>query len=270
MADLEKLVADAIAHVHAALPIAVPAPRMLAVADVARQIDHTLLKPDAISEHVLELCEQGRRYQFASVCVHGVWAPLCVEVLADSGIKVAAVAGFPQGATLPAVKAWEARQLVALGVNEIDMVLNVGKLKDGDYRLVYEDVAGVVDECHEGGVLLKVIIETGLLTEDEKVAACVLVKEAGADFVKTATGFNGGGATVQDVALMRFVVGPQMGVKAAGGVRSGAGALAMLAAGANRIGTSGGLRIVQELAAADAGDASAQLSPAGEAQGDAY
>lgn len=270
MVKLEKLVADAIARVHAAQPIVVPAPKPLSAAHVARQIDHTLLKPEVVSEQVLELCEQGRRYQFASVCVQPVWAPLCIEVLADSGVKVAAVAGFPSGVTLPAVKAFEAAQLVQLGVAEIDTVMNVGKLKDGDYRLVYEDIAGMVDECRDGGVLLKVIIESGLLTDDEKVAACVIVKEAGADFVKTATGFNGGGATVQDVALMRFVVGPQMGVKAAGGVRSGADALAMLAAGANRIGTSGGLRIVQELAAADAGDEGSLLSPAGEALGDAY
>jgi deoxyribose-phosphate aldolase len=262
-------VADAIARVNAAGPISVPAPKVLSATDVARMIDHTLLKPDAVSEQVLELCEQARRYNFASVCVHGVWAPLCVEVLAESGIKVAAVAGFPQGATLPAVKAFEAQQLMALGVAEIDMVMNVGKLKDGDYRLVFEDVAGVADECHEGGGLLKVILETALLTHEEKIAACVICKEAGADFVKTATGFNGGGATVEDIALMRFVVGPQMGVKAAGGVRTRADALAMLSAGANRIGTSGGLRIVQELLAAEAGEDSGALE-ATSVRGDAY
>jgi deoxyribose-phosphate aldolase len=202
--------------------------------------------------------------------VHGIWAPLCVEVLGDSGIKVAAVAAFPQGATLPAVKAFEAQQLMALGVAEVDMVMNVGKLKDGDYRLVFEDVAGVADECHEAGGLLKVILETALLTEEEKIAACEICKEAGADIVKTSTGFGGGGATPEDIALMRLVVGPQMGVKASGGVRTAADALAVLAAGATRIGASAGVRIVQELQAAEAGERGGDAFAATGVQGDAY
>jgi deoxyribose-phosphate aldolase len=228
-------------------------------------IDHTILMPDTVSEQILELCAQAREHHFATVCVQPVWAPLCLEKLEGSDVGVAAVAGFPQGATLPAVKAFEARQLMELGVGEVDMVMNVGKLKDGDFRLVFEDVAGVADEVHDGGGLLKVIIETGLLTEDEKVAACVLCQEAGADFVKTATGFNGGGATAADIALMRFVVGPSMGVKASKGVRTGADALALIAAGANRIGTSGSLGIVMELAGAAPASGEAVA-----AQGDAY
>ena len=193
------------------------------------------------------LCAEARTHGFASVCVNATWVPLCAEQLAGSDVRVCTVAGFPLGATLPAVKAFEAQQVAALGAVEVDMVLNVGALKSGDVRLVWEDVAGVADECHDAGAILKVIIETGLLTREEKIAACVICKDAGADFVKTATGFNGGGATVEDIALMRFVVGPEMGVKAAGGVRSGADALAMIAAGATRIGTSGGARIMADL-----------------------
>lgn len=270
MPSLEHRVASALDRVRAASPLRPAAPRPMTAADVARTIDHTLLKPDATSEQILDLCEQARRHRFASVCVHGIWAPLCVEVLGDSGIKVAAVAAFPQGATLPAVKAFEAQQLMALGVAEVDMVLNVGKLKDGDYRVVLEDVAGVADECHDGGGLLKVILETAMLTEEEKIAACVICKEAGADFVKTSTGFGGGGATVEDIALMRFVVGPQLGVKASGGVRSAADALAVLAAGATRIGTSAGLRIVQELLEAEASESGADEFASTGVQGDAY
>lgn len=225
-----------------------PAPaKPLAAAAVARMIDHTLLKPDATVAAVQALCAEARSYGFASVCVNASWVPLCAEQLAGSGVKVGAVAGFPLGATLPAVKAFEAQQAVALGAAEVDMVLNVGALKSGDVRLVWEDVAGVADECHDAGALLKVILETGLLTQAEKVAACVICKDAGADFVKTATGFSGGGATVEDVALMRFVVGPDMGVKAAGGVRTAADALAMIAAGATRIGASGGAGIIAGL-----------------------
>jgi deoxyribose-phosphate aldolase len=253
MANLEALVADAIARVHAARPLPIAEPAPLAAADVARMIDHTLLKPDAVAEQILELCAQAQAHNFGAVCVQPVWAPLCVETLAESAVKVAAVCGFPQGATLPAVKAYEAAQLAALGVAEVDMVLNVGALKERNYRLVLEDIAGVADECHEAGAIVKVIIETSLLTDDEKVAACALAKEAGADFVKTSTGFGGGGATPADIALMRFVVGPTLGVKASGGVRSGVDALAVLAAGATRIGTSGGMKIVQELAGATEG-----------------
>jgi len=222
-------------------------PAHLTAAELAALIDHTLLKPDATEAQILALCSEAREWRFASVCVNGIWVPLCAQEMQESGVKVCAVAGFALGATLPAVKAFEARQLIETGANEVDMVINVGKLKDGDYRLVYEDIAGVVDECHDNGAIAKVIIETALLTTEEKVAACVIAKEAGADFVKTSTGFNGGGATVEDIALMRRVVGPAIGVKASGGVRTVADALAMVAAGATRIGASAGVRIVQEI-----------------------
>lgn len=220
--------------------------------DMAALIDHTLLKPDATETQIRALCDEARQWRFASVCVNGIWVPLCAELLSDSRVKVCSVAGFPLGATLPAVKAFEARQLVEMGAHEVDMVINVGKLKDGDYRLVHEEIAGVVDECQASGALAKVIIETALLTQEEKVAACVIARDAGADFVKTSTGFNGGGATVEDIALMRRVVGSALGVKASGGVRSAGDALAMVAAGATRIGASAGVRIVQELAAQQA------------------
>ena len=246
--ELEARIADAIARVEDAGAALAPAPaRPLAAVDVARMIDHTVLKADTTAATVQAHCAEARANGFASVCVNATWVPLCVEELAGSNVKVCTVAGFSLGATLPAVKAFEAKEAIALGAVEVDMVLNVGALKSGDVRLVWEDVAGVADECHDAGAILKVIIETGLLTHDEKIAACVICKDAGADFVKTATGFNGGGATVEDIALMRFVVGPEMGVKAAGGVRSAADALAMIAAGATRIGTSGGAGIMADL-----------------------
>jgi deoxyribose-phosphate aldolase len=227
---------------------------------VAKYIDHTLLKPDATSAQIRALCAEARTYQFASVCVNATWVPLCAELLAESGVKVCAVCGFPLGATLPAVKAVEAREMIGLGAAEVDMVINIGKLKDGDYRLVHEDIAGVADECREAGALLKVIIETSMLSDEEKISACVIAKEAGADFVKTSTGFGGGGATPADIALMRRVVGPKLGVKASGGVRTGAEALAVIAAGATRIGASAGVRIVQEIAAGAAGAAAADAA----------
>ena len=261
MTNLDELIQHALGTVQAAGRIPKPSftPRMGAL-EMARMIDHTLLKPEATADQVRRLCEEGLHYQFASICVNPTWVPLCVELLAGSEVKPCAVAGFSLGATLPAVKAFEAQQVVELGAKEVDMVMNVGKLKDGDYRLVYEDIAGVADACHEGGALLKVIIETGLLTDDEKVVACVICKQAGADFVKTATGFNGGGATAPDIALMRFVVGPTMGVKAAGGVRSVNDALAMVAAGATRIGTSAGVKIIDQLSGA--GDVASEASSA--------
>jgi deoxyribose-phosphate aldolase len=248
--NLNELVADAIQTYHAAGALTLDAyPTALSAGEIAALIDHTLLKPDATIAPFQQLCDEARTYGFASVCVHASRAALCVELLTGAATKVCTVVGFPQGATLPEVKAFEAQQAMHLGVSEVDMVLNVGRLKDGDYAFVQRDVAGVADMVHGGGGLLKVIIETALLDENEKIAACILCKEAGADFVKTSTGFNGGGATVEDIALMRRVVGAQMGVKASGGVRSAADALAMIGAGATRIGTSGGLRIVQEMAA---------------------
>lgn len=246
--ELEVKIATALQRVAEAGAALAPAAAVpLDPEVVARMIDSTLLKAEATADAVTALCTEAMHYHFASVCVNPTWLPLCVELLAGSDVRACTVAGFTFGATLPAVKAFEAQQVVALGAAEVDMVLNVGALKSGDLRLVWEDVAGVADECHARGVLLKVIIETGLLTNDEKVAACVICQDAGADFVKTATGFNGGGATAEDIALMRFVVGPGMGVKAAGGVRSAADVHAMVAAGATRIGTSGGARIMADV-----------------------
>jgi len=228
--------------------------------EVARRIDHTLLKPEATREQIEKLCAEARQYSFATVCVNPTWVRLCAAVLRGSETRVCTVAGFPLGATPPEVKAFEAARAVADGACEVDMVLNVGALKSGDYRLVERDIAGVADACRAGGALSKVIIEAALLTDDEKVKACVLAKAAGADFVKTSTGFGPGGATVADVALMRRVVGPEMGVKAAGGVKDLKQAQAMIEAGADRIGASVGVKIVQE---SRGEKAAAGASPAG-------
>ena len=214
--------------------------------DIARRIDHTLLKPEASREQIEALCHEAREHGFATVCINPAWVPLCVGLLHGSESAVCTVVGFPLGATLPEVKAYEATRVVAQGACEVDMVINVGALKSGDYRLAERDIAGVVAACRGGGALVKVIIEAALLTDDEKVKACVLARAAGADFVKTSTGFGPGGATAADVALMRRVVGPEMGVKAAGGVRDLKSAQAMLEAGADRIGASVGVKIVQE------------------------
>lgn len=223
------------------------APATLAPAELAALIDHTLLKPEADEEQIRALVAEAIEFGFASVCVNPIWTPLCAELLANTNVKTCTVIGFPLGATLPSVKAFEASEVAALGADEVDMVLAVGRLRDGDYHLVYRDIAEVADAAHEHEMILKVILETGLLTDRQKVAACVIAQEAGADFVKTATGFSGGGATVADVALMRRTVGTGTGVKAAGGVRTAKDALRMVAAGANRIGTSSGVSIMREL-----------------------
>ena len=214
--------------------------------DVAQLIDHTLLKPAAIEADVRTLCDEALHHNFASVCVNPTWITLCADLLAESPVKTCTVIGFPLGATLPEAKAHEAEQALRQGAQELDMVLNVGRLKDKAYALVYDDIAGVVLAGHGQGALVKVIFETGLLTDAEKIAACIICKEAGADFVKTATGFNGGGATAADIALMRRVVGADLGVKASGGVRTGEDARQMIAAGASRIGASAGVQIVRE------------------------
>ena len=214
--------------------------------EIARLIDHTLLKPEASRDQIVTLCEEARAHGFASVCVNPVWVPLCADLLRGCETKVCTVVGFPLGATLAEVKAYEAGRCVAEGACEIDMVIDVGGLKSGDYPRVERDIAGVVAASHHGGAIVKVIIEAALLTDDEKVKACVLSRVAGADFVKTSTGFGPGGATADDVALMRRVVGPQMGVEAAGGVRDLKSAQAMIEAGADRIGASVGVKIVQE------------------------
>ena len=212
---------------------------------IAAMIDHTLLKPDATPDQIAQLCYEARKYGFASVCVNPSHVRLCAELLKNSDVKVCTVIGFPLGATSPDVKAFEAGDAIDDGASEIDMVINIGALKVRDYDLVAQDIAGVVRVSHGRGALVKVILETALLNREEKVAACLISKEAGADFVKTSTGFGGGGATVEDVTLMREVVGPQMGVKASGGVGSFDDVQKMVAAGATRIGASAGVKIVQ-------------------------
>ena len=212
---------------------------------IASMIDHTLLKPDATTDQVAQLCFEARKYGFASVCVNPANIKLCKELLRGTPVKVCSVIGFPLGANTPDIKVMETQLAIQQGANEIDMVINIGALKSGDLELVARDIRGVVRAAHNGGAILKVIIETALLTEDEKVTACLLAKEAEADFVKTSTGFSGGGATVEDISLMRRVVGPEMGVKASGGVRTTEDAENMLKAGANRIGASASVKIVQ-------------------------
>jgi deoxyribose-phosphate aldolase len=212
---------------------------------VAPLIDHTLLKADASQDQIAQLCYEARTYHFASVCVNPAHVKLAAQLLKDSEVPVCTVVGFPLGATPATVKAFETQQAIREGAREIDMVINVGALKSEDYKTVYEDIA-VVRAAHAGDALVKVIIEAALLTDEEKVIASQLSKAAGAEFVKTSTGFGPGGATVSDVALMRQVVGPAMGIKAAGGVGSYADAQAMIAAGATRIGASAGVRIVKE------------------------
>ncbi len=213
--------------------------------NLARTIDHTLLKPDATPDQIAQLCFEARKYNFASVCVNPTWVKLCAQLLHGSPVKVCTVIGFPLGASAPEVKAFETRNAVDQGAGEIDMVINIGALKARDLDLVARDINGVVAASHKGGAIVKVIIEAALLTDEEKTIACLLAKEAGADFVKTSTGFASGGATVHDVALMRRVVGPEMGVKAAGGVRTYSDAESMIKAGATRIGASAGVKILQ-------------------------
>jgi deoxyribose-phosphate aldolase len=213
---------------------------------VAGLIDHTLLKPDATREEIERLCREAAEFHFASVCVNPAWVGLCASLLRDAPAVVCSVVGFPLGATTPDVKAYETRRAVFDGAREIDMVINVGALKSGDVRLVEQDIEAVTRVCRDAGAISKVIIEAALLTDEEKATACTLAKVAGADYVKTSTGFGPGGATVADVALMRRVVGPEMGVKAAGGVRDLAGLQAMVAAGATRVGASAGVKIVRE------------------------
>ncbi len=217
-----------------------------APAGVAGMIDHTLLKPDATSTEIEALCREAAQFKFATVCINPTWVALAAKLLSGSGVGVCTVVGFPLGATTPDVKGYETRRAIFDGAREIDMVINVGALKSGDLRTVECDIEAVTRPCREAGVLSKVIIEAALLTDDEKVTACTLSKAAGADYVKTSTGFASGGATAADVALMRRVVGAEMGVKAAGGVRDLEGMKAMIAAGATRVGASAGVKIVQQ------------------------
>jgi deoxyribose-phosphate aldolase len=219
----------------------------LNAAEVARLIDHTLLQPDATESQIQQLCREAKQYRFASVCVNPTWVPLARTLLVDSLVKVATVVGFPLGATLPEVKALETERAIQLGAHEIDMVINIGRLKSGNHQVVFQDITSVVAVARRSGAIVKAIIETSLLTEDEKVAACVLAQAGGVDFVKTATGFSKGGATVADIALMRRVVGPTMGIKASGGVRSLQFLQELVAAGATRIGASASVKIMEEV-----------------------
>ncbi|MGC9335160.1 MAG: deoxyribose-phosphate aldolase [Anaerolineae bacterium] len=209
-------------------------------------IDHTLLKADASQDQIAQLCFEARKYGFASVCVNPTYVKLCAQLLKGTPVAVCTVVGFPLGATPPEVKAYEAQQAIDDGATEVDMVINVGALKSKDYALVERDIATVARTCHNGGALLKVIIEAALLNDEEKVIVCQLAKAAGADYVKTSTGFGPAGATVHDVAIMRKAVGAELGIKAAGGIKSYDDAQAMIAAGATRIGASAGVEILRQ------------------------
>lgn len=216
--------------------------------NVAKMIDHTALKADTKKEQIVVLCQEAKEYGFASVCVNPTWIELAAELLNGSDVKVCTVIGFPLGANTPETKAFETKDAIEKGATEVDMVINIGALRDKNDELVARDIRAVV-EAAKGKALTKVIIETCLLTEEEKVRACELAVKAGADYVKTSTGFSTGGATVEDIALMRKTVGPEIGVKASGGVRDVQGAKDMIEAGATRIGASSGVSIVNGLTA---------------------
>ncbi len=249
--DLDQLVSKALVQAHnnaGSEDQPTPSAVKLTSAEVARLIDHTLLQPNATEAQIQQLCHEAKQYRFASVCVNPTWVPVARTLLVDSLVKVATVVGFPLGASMPEVKAFEAERAIQVGAHEIDMVINVGRLKSGNHQVVFQDVTSVVAMARRSGALVKAIIETALLTEEEKVAACVLAQAGGVDFVKTSTGFNGGGATVADVALMRRVVGPTLGIKAAGGIRSIQQLQEMVAAGATRIGASASVKMMEEMA----------------------
>lgn len=216
-------------------------------AGIARLIDHTLLKPEASAEDIRNLCREAVQFRFASVCIHPWYVPVAAKLVHGTGVKVCAVVGFPLGATLPAVKIREVEEAIKLGAQEIDMVLNIGALKSGQHDMVESEIRSVVDCCHRAGGICKVILETALLDREQKIFACEASRRAGADFVKTSTGFSNAGATSEDVALMRAVVGPTIGVKAAGGIRSLDDLRKMMAAGATRVGTSAGVKIMEQV-----------------------
>jgi len=215
--------------------------------NIAALIDHTVLKPETTSAQVRRLCEEALQYKFASACVNSFFVPLVAELVRGSTVKVCSVAGFPLGATTTDAKVFEAQEAIQHGAHEIDMVMNVGALKSGDDASAEDDIRRVADACHRGSAICKVILENCLLTDEEKIRACKIAVRAGVDYVKTSTGFNAGGATVEDVALMRAAVGPKIGVKASGGIRTLEDLQKMVAAGATRIGTSSGVKIMQQL-----------------------
>lgn len=210
--------------------------------EIGKRIDHTMLKPDATRAELVKLCEEARTHHFASVCINTMWVTLAVELLKGSGVMTICVVGFPLGAATTRAKAAETREAIANGAAEIDMVINIGLLKGGEHDKVFDDIRGVVDAA--GGRPVKVILETHMLNREQKIAACAISRAAGAAFVKTSTGFSGGGATEEDIRLMRQTVGPEMGVKASGGVRTADDARKMIAAGATRIGASASVAIV--------------------------
>jgi len=212
--------------------------------NLAGKIDHTLLKPDATPDEIKKLCDEAAKYKFASVCINPCYVSLCSNLLKGTGVKVCTVIGFPLGSNTTEVKSFEAEQAIQNGAEEIDMVMNVGQHKQGNYDYVFNDINLVVLTAKKKGLICKVILETALLTDEEKIRACLICKKAGADFVKTSTGFSKGGATVGDIALMKYVVGSGIGVKASGGIRSREDAQAMIASGADRIGASASVKIV--------------------------
>ncbi len=212
---------------------------------LAKMIDHTLLKPYATLEDIVRLCDEAKKYDFAAVCIHPTYVNLASELLRGSGVKVDTVIGFPLGANTPKAKAYEAEVAISEGAEELDMVINIGALKSGDFHLVRKDIVAVVKAAKKGNATLKVIIEACYLTDEEKVRVCQIILESGCDFVKTSTGFGDYGAKVEDVKLLRKIVGNQMGVKAAGGIRTYADALKMINAGASRLGASSGIRILE-------------------------
>jgi deoxyribose-phosphate aldolase len=228
---------------------------MISQENIASLIDHTILKPGAVRSEVKTVCAEAREYGFASVCVNSFWTPFAASELRGAAVKVCTVAGFPLGAASTAAKVAETRAAVADGAREIDMVINVGALRGGETEIVEADIRAVADAAHDGGAILKVIIETALLSDEEKILACRCAVAAGADFVKTSTGFSHSGATTGDVALMRRTVGPSIGVKASGGIRTLADLQAMVAAGANRIGASASVRILEAAQTAGIGRA---------------
>jgi len=212
---------------------------------LAKMIDHTLLKPYATQEDIVRLCDEAKKYDFAAVCIHPTYVNLASELLRGSGVKVDTVIGFPLGANTLRAKAYEAEVAISEGAEELDMVINIGALKSGDFHLVRKDIVAVVKAAKKGNATLKVIIEACYLTDEEKVRVCQIILESGCDFVKTSTGFGDYGAKVEDVKLLRKIVGNQMGVKAAGGIKTYADALKMINAGASRLGASSGIRILE-------------------------
>jgi deoxyribose-phosphate aldolase len=245
MTELSQLVSLAQEYEHQ-LP---PSPLQLNIPEgnqIAGWIDHTLLKPEATAAQIRVLCQEAMQHHFASVCINPVYVPLACGLLKDAPEAICVVVGFPLGAVLPEFKVYETLACINAGAKEIDMVINIGALKSESYGLVMNEIQAVTQTAHNQGAITKIILETILLTRREKILACLISKAAGADFVKTSTGFGTGGATIEDVELMRKVVGSEMGVKAAGGIRTYADAVAMIKAGANRLGASAGVKIVQE------------------------